>query len=61
MNKSEKFSKFTFDSIKEKLIILNINFEKMSFTQLTEIPKKTFTELVSELGGIIGISNFYIF
>ena len=39
MNKSEKFSKFTFDSIREKLIILNINFDKMSFTQLTEIPK----------------------
>ena len=57
LNKSNKFSNYTLESIKEKLIYLEINFEKMSFTQLTEIPKKTFTDLISDLGGIIGNRN----
>ena len=58
INKSEKYSNVTFESIKEKLIFFNINFGKMSFTQLTEIPKKTFTDLISDLGGIIGNLSF---
>ena len=54
LNKSEMFLNYTFDSIKEQIIFININFGKMSFTQFTEIPKKTFTDLISDLGGIIG-------
>ena len=62
LNKSEKFSNYTLDSIKENLIFLSTNFGKMSFSQLTEIPKKTFTDLISDLGGIIGnIKNSILF
>ena len=54
LNKSNKFSNFTFESIKEKIIFLHINFGKMSFTKITEVPKKTFTDLIADLGGTIG-------
>ena len=54
LNKSNKISNYTLESIKEKLIFLEINFSKMRFTQLTEIPKKNFADLISDLGGIIG-------
>ena len=55
LKKSNKFSNYTFDLVKEELIFFNLNFGKMSFTQLTEIPKKTFPDLIADLGGTIGI------
>ena len=54
LNNSKKFSNYTLDSMKKQLIIFRINFGKMSFTKITEFPKKTFTDLVSDFGGIIG-------
>ena len=59
LNKSE-FSNYTFDYISKNLIAFNINYESLSYKEVSELPKTTFTNLIGDLGGIIG--NFlYIF
>jgi len=52
----------TMDSIAEEFVGFKINFEGLSYTALTETPKMTVTNLIAELGGMIGNnSNHFIF
>jgi hypothetical protein len=46
------------EQAKENVIAFCLNYETLSVTELTELPKVTVTNLVADLGGTIG--NFFV-
>jgi hypothetical protein len=40
--------------IQNKLIVMKLNFESLSYSELKELPKMTYTNLVAQLGGTVG-------
>ncbi len=55
----EKFSNYSFEYVKEKIIKFQINFDKLGYLHVSELPKTTFTNLIAELSGTIGMSATY--
>jgi len=51
------FSNYTAAAVSTKLIHFEINFESLSFTQVSELPKRTVANFIADLGGVIG--KFY--
>jgi hypothetical protein len=45
----------SFEHLQKNLMIFNVNFDTLSYTNLVELPKTTLTNLVAELGGTIGV------
>ena len=41
--------------LNEKIIWLGINYEDLSYTQISQIPKTTLPDLISNIGGILGV------
>jgi len=40
--------------IQNRLIVMKLNFESLSYSELKELPKMTYTNLVAQLGGTVG-------
>ncbi len=57
--RKEKFSNYSFEYVQEKIIKFQINFDKLGYLHVSELPKTTFTNLIAELGGTIGMSVAY--
>ncbi len=53
----EYLSNYTAAAVATKLIHFEINFESLSFTQVSELPKRTVANFIADLGGVIG--KFY--
>lgn len=43
------------NKIKESILAVNIFYEDISYTEIHEIPVKSFSQLVSDIGGILGL------
>ena len=56
ITKNSKFySNFTFVEYKESHLRVNIFFDNMEYTEIIETPMKSFFDLISNLGGVLGI------
>ncbi len=56
-NLTEKFSNYTAEQLMQNVSVLNFNFENMQYTEIKEVPRKTFDMLIAEIGGIAGINQ----
>jgi hypothetical protein len=52
--KYEQFNS-SLDEVKQSIINLNVFYDRMSFTEITEKPSFTFVDLVSNVGGTFGL------
>ena len=55
-----QFSNYSLEYVMNNLIHFTFGFKSMDFTEISESPKTTFTNLVAELGGTIGRNYFYV-
>ncbi len=53
------FQNYTLNDIGQKLVSFKVYYDRLSFTEISELPKTTLTELISELGGTIGNCTKY--
>ena len=49
-----KYENYTFNSIAPKFVAFSVDFESLSYMQISEMPKTSFTRLVAYLGGTLG-------
>jgi hypothetical protein len=56
-NSTSRFDEFnlTYEEIKERLLILNIYYSKLSYIKISESPKTSIIDLLSNLGGTLGL------
>jgi len=52
---SEFYSNYTFEEYKNSHAMLNIFFDNVEYTEIVESPKTSFTDLIANLGGALGI------
>jgi len=45
----------TYESFKESHLVVNIFYPSLKYTQITELPKTSLIDLVSNVGGLLGI------
>jgi hypothetical protein len=50
-------SALTYELLKSKILSVNINYEDLSFTRITEDPKMEIMDLIGSTGGTLGILN----
>ena len=50
---------YSLAEVQSRLIVMKLNFESLSYSELKELPKMSFTNLVAQLGGTVG--NFYVY
>ena len=46
---------FTYEDLKSKVLALNIFYDRMSYTKTSQQPKTTLLDLVSNMGGLLGL------
>jgi len=55
LDRKTLFQNYTLNDIGQKFVSFKVYYDRLiSFTEISELPKTTFTELISELGGTIG-------
>ena len=45
----------TYDEVKDRLLFLNIYYPKLSYIKISESPKTSIIDLLSNLGGTLGL------
>jgi len=54
LNGNKLFANYSLSSVADKLVAFKVNYDSLSFTHLSELPKTTFTNLIADFGGTIG-------
>jgi hypothetical protein len=45
----------SYEDVKERLLILNVYYSKLSYIKISESPKTSINDLLSNLGGTLGL------
>jgi hypothetical protein len=54
-NSSKFYTNVSLEKYKESHLVLNVYYPSVEYTEIVEIPKTNFLDLIANLGGVLGI------